>query len=154
MRCTALVHSDVVRSVTPSSLGSSAFIVTTFDDSTRASWVAFMNKKSHTPATLAKLFDEIEAKAKKKICAVRTYNGCEFTSSDFDNSLLNCRIGHETTAQHYSAESNGRAERVNRSLVEESRTILQDLQMQNQIQNHPEFWADAVSTVNQARNTC
>jgi hypothetical protein len=52
---------------------------------------------------------------------------------------------HETTAP-YTPEQNGKAERLNRTLMERVRAMLQDTKLPNSL------WAEAVTTANYIRN--
>src|SRR6185312_8038761 len=75
----------------------------------------------------------------------RTDNGGEYLSRTFATFCKSKGIQQQTTAP-YSPQQNGVAERVNRTLVEHARCMLQQRSMGN------EFWAEAVSTAAYLKN--
>lgn len=78
-------------------------------------------------------------KHQKKIKILRTDNGSEYCNADFKKFLKIEGILHQTTAP-YTPQQNGKAERINRTLVEKARCLLADSGMSK------EFWAETVST--------
>ena len=58
-----------------------------------------------------------------KIKTLRTDNGGEYMSTDFQNYLKEKRIRHETTVPH-SPQQNGVAERMNRTLQEAALSMI------------------------------
>lgn len=73
----------------------------------------------------------------KKIKRLRTDNGLEFVNKELDQFLEKSGI-HEKTVP-YNPESNGKAERSIRVLVERARTLLYESELPLK------FWAEAVS---------
>lgn len=70
---------------------------------------------------------------------MRTDNGGEYLSTEFQNYLKEKGIRHELTVPH-SPEQNGVAERMNRTLVESARSMIAHAGLSNI------FWAEAIST--------
>ena len=66
---------------------------------------------------------EVENQLGKKIKRLRTDRGGEYESNSFKSFCEEYRIIHETTP-HYSPESNGVAERKNRTLKDMMNSIL------------------------------
>ena len=66
-------------------------------------------------------FKEFAQKAENwfgyRLKRIRTDNGGEYTSNEFEEHLKKYGVDHETTIP-YTSQQNGVAERVNRSLVE------------------------------------
>ena len=65
-------------------------------------------------------YENLSGKHIKKVCSD---NGLEFVNNRLDIYLVNSGIFHEKTVP-YNSESNGKAERANRVLLERARTIL------------------------------
>ena len=72
-------------------------------------------------------FKEFEAvttnDARETIGTLRTDNGGEYLSTEFQNYLKEKGIRHELTVPH-SPQQNGVAERMNRTLVESARPMI------------------------------
>lgn len=81
----------------------------------------------------------------KNIKVLRTDNGGEYTSKEFENYLKKEGIKHEYTVPK-TPEQNGVAERMNRTLVEMVRSMLSDSKLPKK------FWAEALSTASYIRN--
>ena len=87
----------------------------------------------------------VEKSSKNKVKTLRTDNGGEYTSTQFTNYLKSEGIRHELTVPK-TPEQNGVSERLNRTLVEMSRSMLIDAKLPNK------FWAEAVSTAVYLKN--
>ncbi len=87
----------------------------------------------------------VEKSSKNKVKTLRTDNGGEYTSTQFTNYLNSEGIRHELTIPK-TPEQNGVAERLNRTVVEMSRSMLIDAKLPNK------FWAEAVSTAAYLKN--
>lgn len=84
----------------------------------------------------------VENSSGKKLKTLRTDNGGEYTSTEFDNYLKKEGINHELTVPN-TPEQNGVAERT---LVELVRSMLSDAMLPKK------FWAEALSTAVYLRN--
>ena len=73
------------------------------------------------------------------IKTLRTNNGGEYISTEFNLYLTKEGIKHELTIPH-TPQQNGVAERLNRTLIEGVRTMLADSKLPHR------FWAEALST--------
>ena len=78
---------------------------------------------------------------------LRSDNGGEYTSKRFKTYLKSEGVRHEHTIPK-TPEQNGVAERLNRTLVESSRSMLLDAKLPHK------FWAEAISTAVYLRNRC
>ena len=74
----------------------------------------------------------MENRTGQRLKILRTDNGGEYTSDEFQNHLKRCGIPR-------TPEQNGAAERLNRTLVETTRAMLLDAGLPQS------FWAEAVS---------
>ena len=79
------------------------------------------------------------------IMKLRTDNGGEYMSKDFQAYLTLNGIEHQLTIPH-SPQQNGVAERLNRTLMESARAMLSHANLPNK------FWAEAVATAAYLRN--
>jgi transposase InsO family protein len=113
-RMLELVHSDVARPMKTESFGDAKYVVTFVDDYSRCVTVYQMNYKSE----VLEKFKEWEAaetnQAECKIKTLRTDNGSEYISTEFQDFLKEKGIRHETTVP-YSPWQNGVPERMNRT---------------------------------------
>ena len=80
----------------------------------------------------------VETSTDRKLKAIRSDNGGEYTSVEFSN-FLNSGVRHELTVPK-SPEQNGVAERLNRTVVEMTRSMLAGSILPQK------FWAEAMST--------
>lgn len=81
----------------------------------------------------------IENQTKKKIKRLRTNNGLEFCSTEFDEFCKNEGIIRHRTVRH-TLQQNGVAERMNRTLLERARCMLLNVGLSK------DFWAEEIST--------
>eukprot|EP00253_Pinus_taeda_P026369 PITA_26369 len=75
----------------------------------------------------------------KKIKVLRTDNGGEFYSKEFEEFCKKCGIARQKTTP-YTPQQNGVAERMNKTLMERERSMLCGVGLGQ------EFWAEAVDT--------
>ncbi|GFT97720.1 retrovirus-related Pol polyprotein from transposon TNT 1-94 [Trichonephila clavipes] len=80
-----------------------------------------------------------------RIKKIRTDNGLEFVNEQLDTYLANSGIFHEKTIP-YNSESNGKAERANRVLLERARSLLYESKLPLK------FWAEAINCSTQISN--
>ena len=150
-----LVHSDVCGPMQTASIGTAKYFVTFIDDYTRCCTVFFLKHKSE----VFDKFKEFEAltsggedekilvlktgksfmkyKSEERICAerIRTDNGGEYTSSEFEKYLKDKGIRHELTVPD-APEQNGVSEHMNRTLIESTRSMIAHAGLPNM------FWAE------------
>lgn len=134
-----LIHSDVFGPVDVSSIGKSTYYVSFIDDFSRRTWVYFLKSKSEVFSHFKEFKAMVELQTRKKIKCLRTDNGGEFCSNDFDRFCKDCGINRQKTTP-YSPQQNGVAERMNRTLMEKARSMLSGAGLEQK------FWAEAVAT--------
>ncbi|GFV88157.1 retrovirus-related Pol polyprotein from transposon TNT 1-94 [Trichonephila clavipes] len=82
----------------------------------------------------------------QRIKKIRTNNGLEFVNEQLDTYLAHSGIFHEKTIP-YNSESNGKAERANRVLLERARSLLYERKLPLK------FWAEAINCSTQVSKT-
>ncbi|TMI78987.1 MAG: transposase family protein, partial [Bacteroidetes bacterium] len=133
------IHSDVCGPF-PTSKGGSVYILTFLDEFTHWCWVVTIADR--TSSTICReyrnIVKQIETETDLKIKYLRTDGGKEY-EGDLTPVLKELGVKHETTSP-YSPESNGKAERLNRTLEEHARAMLYQANMPKS------FWAEAITT--------
>ena len=100
-------------------------------------WVYFLKKKDQVFEKFLEWKTMVEKETGKNLKALCTDTGGEFTSSKFE-AYLKSGVRHELTIPK-TPEQNGVAERMNRTLVEATRSMLSNANLP------PKFWAEALS---------
>jgi hypothetical protein len=89
----------------------------------------------------------LENQCGQKLRAVRTDRGGEYLGRELQGWFASKGVQHQLTTP-YTPEQNGVAERLNRTLVERVRAMLQGAGLMNR----KDLWAEAVVTANYLRN--
>lgn len=134
-----LVHSDVCGPVTPVGVNGERYFVSFIDDCSRFTVVFLMRSKDQ----VADKFREYEAiastKFKKGITRFRCDNGGEYRARAFTDFCKQKGIVIEWTVP-YTPEQNGTSERMNRTLIEKTRSMLEDSGADKRL------WGQAIQT--------
>lgn len=134
-----LIHSDLCGPMENESFGGARYMLTFLDDHSRKAFVYFLKEKSEVPETFVKFKKFVENQTERKIKVLRTDNGGEYVNNRLKNILEDAGIKHQLTVA-YNPQQNGRAERLNRTLIEKARCMLSDTKLGKR------FWAEAVNT--------
>ena len=118
-----LVHSDVCGKINTKSYGGAEYFLTFTDDKTRYAWVYPLKQKSEVFSRFLEWKAVAEKSSGHKLKTLRTDNGGEFTSNEFENYLKSEGVKHELSVPK-TPEQNGVAERLNRTLIEAVRGML------------------------------
>ena len=102
-------------------------------------WVYFLKQKSEVAAAFWKYKALVENQSGCKIKAIRTDNGTEYTSYQFEKFCIDFGIEHQLTVV-YTPQQNGVCEKKNMTVMEMSRCLLFEKSMPKR------FWAEAVNT--------
>jgi hypothetical protein len=143
--CPRNSNDDLCGPLTPTSFGGSRYFLTVLEDATRYSWVSFLKTKDEACECLQHLINIIQVNHDTKVRVVRTDGGGEFCNKELKLYFAERGIIHQVTAP-YSPQSNGAAERLNRTLVEKVRALLAESGVPK------EFWGECLNTVNVVRN--
>lgn len=140
-----LLHTDIMGPFPTPSIGGSRYVVTILDDYSKYSAAIPITRKSQAAEQLINYIRFFENQAGVRVKAVRSDRGGEYMGKDLQSFFASQGIEHQTTAP-YTPQQNGRAERLNRTLMERTRAMLQDAHLP------PHLWAEAVTTANYVRN--
>ncbi|KAI0992030.1 hypothetical protein K3495_g16156, partial [Podosphaera aphanis] len=132
-----IVHSDLSGKFSVESLGRKRYYISFIDDFTRYAWIYFIRSKDDTYDAIRQFVKRIQNQHGITIKKVFSDNGGEYIDRRVEQFFGNHGIDHEFSPP-YEHESNGVAERFNRTIVTKARTMLLDL---------PKFlWAEAIAT--------
>lgn len=138
-RVLELVHSDVCGPITPVGLNGMKYFVTFTDDWSHFAMVFLMESKDDVFEYFEQYEALVTAKFGQKISRLRCDNGGEYRSKRFDQFCKKRGIQVEWTVP-YTPEQNGVSERLNRTLVEKTRSMLTDSGVDKR------FWGQAIQT--------
>ena len=141
----ALLHMDVCGPMPVPSLGGCRYFATVLDDYSGLSVVTPLRSKDQTANAVRSLIPFLEKATGAAVRTVRTDRGGEYMSHELAQYFTDKGIQHQLTAP-YTPQQNGAAERLNRTLMERVRAMLQDMQLPQHL------WAEAVVAANYARN--
>jgi transposase InsO family protein len=122
-----LIHSDVcgpMSSCTPS-LNGHLYYVILIDDFSRKSWIYFMKTKNETFKKFHEFKALIENQTGKHIRVLRSDNGGEYESHQFEDFCKGARIKRQLIVP-YNPQENGVAERKSRTICEATKAIMCD----------------------------
>lgn len=92
-----LVHSDVCGKLEMKSLSGAQYFVTFIDDMTKFTWVYVIKNKSDVFKKFCQWKKEVEKLFGQSVKTIRTDNGGEYTSKEFDEYLSEEGVRHELT---------------------------------------------------------
>ena len=134
-----LVRSDLCGPMNVDSVGGSKYVLTFTDDYTRYVTAYFIKNKSEVLSKCVEYVTKMENEIDLRVRAVRTDNGGEYTSQYFKKFCADKGIAQQLT-NPYTPEQNGVSARLNRTLIESTRSMLIHAKMPLK------FWAEAVNT--------
>jgi transposase InsO family protein len=140
-----MLHMDLFGSITNISTSGNKFGLVIVDDYSRFTWVFFLHDKSETQEVLKKFLKRAQNEFDAKVKKIRSHNGSEFKNTQLEDYLDQEGIKYESSAP-YIPQQNGVAERKNRTLIESTRTMLDEYKTSDR------FWAEAINTACHAVN--
>ena len=155
-----LVHTDLSGPIDPIAKDGFKYAIVFTDDFSGCMFTYFIREKSDATRATEKFLADISPYGKVKTLSfhedispsgevgrVRSDNGGEFTSKEFETLLIQNRIKHEKSAP-YSPHQNGTAERSWRTLFEMGRSLILESGLPKNL------WTYAVMTATHIRNRC
>ena len=134
-----LIHSDLCEMNGVLTKGGKKYFMTLIDDSTRFCYVYLLKTKDEAMHYFKIYKAEVENQLERKIKRLRSDRGGEYFSHEFDSFCEEHGIIHERTPP-YSPQSNGIAERKNRTLTDLVNAMLDTAGLSN------EWWGEAILT--------
>ena len=144
-RTLELVHMDLCGPLQVPSRGGAKYIATFLDDYSKLSYVKVIPQKSDVAQVVQQVLQMLEIQTGNKLQTVRTDRGREYLNASTDAFFKAEGVTHQTTAP-YTPQQNGSAERINRTLMDRIRAMLEDAKLEDNM------WAEAVMTANYIRN--
>lgn len=144
-RANDIICSDVLGPITPSSNSGYRYVVSFIMMKCRYITIYPMRKKDEVLVKFMKFCNDIKTLANICVKTIRSDNGGEYRSTAMREFCQQKNIIQEFTIPH-TPEQNGMCERANRTLVEMTRCMLKDGQMER------EFWVEAMMTATKIRN--
>jgi Integrase core domain/gag-polypeptide of LTR copia-type/GAG-pre-integrase domain len=142
-----LIHSDLCGPMQTPTAGGFRYFITFTDDKTRMKTLYLMKEKSETLQKLKEYEAKVTVETGKRIKAIRSGNGGEYTSREFNDFCKLKGTSRQFTAP-YTPEQNGVAERLNRTLMESARCMLKHAEMEDR------YWGEAIMTAVYIANRC
>ena len=140
-----LVHTDVCGKMDTESLSGKEYFISFIDDKSRHTWTYPIRRKSDSYSTFLEWKSQVERSKGVKLKKLRSDNGGEYISNEFEAYLRKEGIAIQRTVRK-TPEQNGVAERMNRTLVEVMRSMLSESSLPKK------FWAEALATATYLRN--
>jgi hypothetical protein len=119
----ALVHIDLWGPATTTSTGGSRYFLTCYDDFTHRIDLSFLKLKSEAFVAMTNYIAKVERQLACKVKMIRSDNGGEFTSKQWENYMVANGMVHVKVAPDAHAQ-NGRVERVHLTILDDVRTLL------------------------------
>ena len=110
------IHSDVWGPSPTISYGRSSYFVTFIDDFSRKVWFYMLKSKADVFTVFKQFRTLVEKSTGKSIKCLRTDNGGEFMSMEFENYCKEFVIDRHKTIT-YTPQRNGLTERKNKSII-------------------------------------
>ena len=140
-------HSDLWGPAQEDSIGGGKYYMSIIDDFSRKIWIYILKQKSEAFNKFKDWCMEVEAEKGMNLKCLRTDNGLEFLSREFDVFCRSKGIRRHKTVP-MNPQQNGVAERVNRTILERVRCMLLAAGMEKR------FWAEAAATAVKLINKC
>nr|GFA53455.1 retrovirus-related Pol polyprotein from transposon TNT 1-94 [Tanacetum cinerariifolium] len=134
-----LLHRDLCGPMRVASINGKRYVLVIVDDHSRYTWNHFLRSKDETPEVLIDFLRLVQRGLQAQVRVVRTDKGTEFLNQTLHAYFVAEGILHQTFVAR-TPEQNGVVERRNRTLVEDTRTMLSAAKVPLF------FWAEAIAT--------
>ena len=122
-----LIHSDICGPMEKATTGGALYFVLFIDDHSGMRFISLLRKKSEAAGKFMELIHTIRGETGNLVRTLRTDNGGEYGSNEFQTWLTHKGIKHETSAP-YTPQQDGVSERGIRTVTEGARSCLHDCQ--------------------------
>jgi hypothetical protein len=134
-----MLHIDLLGPIAYISISGKKYGLVIVDDYSHFTWVFFLQDKSETQEVLKKFLRMTQNKFEAKVKKIRSGNSTEFKNTQVEKFLDEEDIKHEFLAL-YTPQQNEVTKRKNQTLIEMTRTMLDEYKTLNW------FWVEAVNT--------
>ncbi|WVZ61704.1 hypothetical protein U9M48_011534 [Paspalum notatum var. saurae] len=134
-----LLHGDLCGPITPATLSGNRYFLLLINDYSRFMWAALLGSKDLAQDAIKRIQAAAERKSGRKLLALCTDRGGEFTSTQFTEYCAELGVGRQLTAP-YTPQQNGVVERRNQTLVGMVRCMLKAKGLPGM------FWGEAITT--------
>lgn len=131
-----IIHTDVCGPIEPCTWDEKKYILTFLDDYTHYSMIYLLSCKYEVTKHVKFYIQEVEAQINYKVSKLRSDNGGEYMNNDLKSWCKNRGIIIDSTIP-YTPQLNGRAERLNRTIMDKARSLLFDSGLDKK------FWGEA-----------
>lgn len=135
-----LLHGDICGPITPATPSGNRYFLLLVDDFSRFMWVVLLGSKDLASTAIKRVQAAAERKCGRKLLALRTDRGGEFTSHHFNEYCAELGVERHLTAP-YTPQQNGVVERRNQTVVAMARSMIKAKGLPGT------FWGEAVNTV-------
>lgn len=132
-----LIHSDVCGPIEPTTWDGSKYFITFLDDYTHFTSVYLMKGKYEVAEIVKEFVIQNEVKWNLKVHKLRCDNGGEYVNSNLQNWCKEKGVILDYTVP-YSPQLNGKAERLNRTLMDRARALIFDTK------ENKTMWGEAI----------
>lgn len=136
-RVLEILHTDICGPIEPTTWNEKRYILTILDDYTHYCRTYLLKNKSEASEYIKEFIQEVEAYHNIRVSKIRSDNGGEYTSTSFKQWCKSKGIILDFTIP-YSPQLNGKAERLNRTLLEKARSLIFDKNI------NKEMWGEAI----------
>ncbi|WVZ83650.1 hypothetical protein U9M48_030778 [Paspalum notatum var. saurae] len=134
-----LVHGDLCGPVSPATHGGRRYFLLLVDDVSRYMWIMLLTSKDEAAGAIKKFQAGVEVETGRKLRALRTDRGGEFTAVTFGEYCAEKGVHRQLTAP-YSPQQNGVVERRNQTVMAMACCLLKARKVPGT------FWGKAVCT--------
>nr|CAE03285.2 OSJNBb0046P18.1 [Oryza sativa Japonica Group] len=134
-----LVHGDLCRPIEPATPAGNRYFLLLVDDMSRYMWLTLIRSKDEAANAIKHFQARAVVETGRKLHALRTDRGGEFTSIEFGEYYANLGVGRKLTVP-YSPQQNGVVERRNQTIVATARSMMKAKGVPGR------FWGEAMST--------
>jgi hypothetical protein len=120
-----LIHSDVCGPMIVSSLNGYLYYAIFIDDQSWKTWIYFLKTKDGVLPRFQEFKAQVENLIGRNIKVLRSNNGREYTSRDFNDFFIEAGIKREYIVP-YNPQQNGVAERKKKTIIEATKAMIHD----------------------------
>ncbi|RZB99644.1 Callose synthase 7 isoform B [Glycine soja] len=133
------IHADCWGPTRVPSLGGGRYFLSIIDDYSRMTWIYITSQKSQAFKCFKEWKTLIEKQTERKVKRLKTDNGLEFCSTEFNKFCRDEGIARQLTVRN-TRQQNGVVERMNKTLLERTRCLLSSVGLNRS------FWEKAINT--------